>query len=75
MSFRGKILRSDDNEVRFRSPISCDGNLLKGCEVCWTCFFFDVATNECWMATDRSRECIRYPDWHRCAYWKEKLEE
>lgn len=69
------------------------GNKLRGCEVCWTCKYFNAEFMQCWInyryLDFRSGRAYKYviddlvfkkpvienPDWRRCVYWREKIDE
>ena len=58
------------------------------CEVCWTCKFFDVLTNECFVSNKDAgnslygsvmrldyydeKAFIKKPTWFRCLVWRER---
>lgn len=82
MSIKDNMLNTeftDEGGVRFRAPVNRSGYYFKGCEVCWTCLFFDGMTMDCctsrlFPTSPGGREHISDPEWFRCALWREKEE-
>lgn len=71
-------------EVEWRSSLKEDLSEFYGCEVCWTCHFFNIQDNKCGILFDgytnnnklngtayAYRERIENPGWFRCAFWKD----
>lgn len=59
-----------------RIRASCDVNhdKLYGCDVCWTCRFFDEISGKCDVVKcppESSLEIIEDPVWFRCSHWRE----
>lgn len=78
-----KIKRSDGSARFFIPPqewvhridYDCNGRKLSGCDVCWTCEWFDVFSSVCNnMSTTKleyDKFVIKNPEWYRCAFYNE----
>lgn len=57
--------------------------LLRNCEVCWTCMFFNVDSKKCITPPgsincsdcEKSVVIIKNYTWYRCGHWKERCED
>ena len=73
---------SKSADTVWRHSLKKDFSDFYGCEVCWTCYFFEVQDNKCAMMPGPQNDYASYtynskikdPGWFRCKCWKSKDE-
>jgi hypothetical protein len=62
-----------DKKIIISNRVSKDfqGNKLYGCDVCWTCKWFDVELKACRPVTSFKDCIIKNPEVYRCSFWSE----
>lgn len=75
---------SREQMILYRATINMKGEVLHGCDVCWTCERFDMMNVECslniYSHHSEYKNILDYvknqcgvkfdPAWFRCSYWK-----
>lgn len=76
-----KTVKAINRSGRAYALIGSD-RVLRNCEVCWTCRFFNVDSKKC-VTPPGSIDCpkcegeiiiIKNYAWYRCGHWKERDE-
>ena len=75
MSQTIKLLK--ESQIILRDEVKLYGRKFFGCEVCWTCSWFDHGVLECFLLPQYiliDKRGLADPGWYRCRYWSKRDE-